>query len=107
MSGNPFHRETDFFIYTAKPKFDLEGRDAMYFTHGDHRAFESLMRGTPGGDHYDSGKDGPYPECRSCRWHRPYRKDRFCKYAECPYTPGRMTARGKGNPPGKGGDAVR
>ena len=45
LSGNPFHRETDFFIYTAKPKFDLEGRDAMYFTHGDHRAFESLMRG--------------------------------------------------------------
>ena len=79
----------------------------MYFTHGDHRAFESLMRGTPGGDHYDSGKDGPYPECRSCRWHRPYRKDRFCEYAERPYTPGRMTARGKGNPPGGGGDAVR
>ena len=79
----------------------------MYYTHGDHRAFESLMQGTPGGDHYDSGKDGPYPECRSCRWHRPYRKDRFCEYAECPYTPGRMTAGGKGNPPGGGGDAVR
>ena len=26
---------------------------------------------------------------------------------ECPYTPGRMTAIGKGNPPGKGGEATR
>ena len=36
----------------------------MYFTNGDHRAFESLMRDKPG-DHYDSGADGPFPECRS------------------------------------------
>ena len=79
----------------------------MYFTNGDHRAFESLMRGTPGNDHYDSGADGPFPECRSCRCHRPYRKDQYCKYAECPYTPGRMTAIGKGNPLGKGGEAAR
>ena len=79
----------------------------MYFTNGDHRAFESLMRGTPGNDHYDSGADGPFPECRSCRCHRPQWKDRYCKYAECPYTPGRMTAIGKGNPPGKGGEAAR
>ena len=67
----------------------------MYFTNGDHRAFESLMRDKPG-DHYDSGADGPFPECRSCRCHRPYRKDRYCKYAECPYTPGRVTAINKG-----------
>jgi len=60
----------------------------MYFTNGDHEAFESLMWDKPG-DHYDSGADGPFPECRSCRCHRPYRKDRYCKYAECPYTPGR------------------
>ena len=79
----------------------------MYFTNGDHRAFESLMRGTSGSDHYDSGKDGPHPKCRSCRWHRPYRKDRYCKFAECPFTPGRMTAISKGNPPGEGGGAVR
>ena len=37
----------------------------MYFTNDDHRAFESLMRDKPG-DHYDSGTDGPFPECRSC-----------------------------------------
>ena len=73
----------------------------MYFTNGDHRAFESLMRGAPSNDHYDSGADGPFPECRSCRCHRPYRKDRYGKYA------GRMTAIGKGNPPGKGGEATR
>ena len=79
----------------------------MYFTHGDHRAFESLMQGKPGCDHYDSGVKGPYPECRSCRWHRPYRKDRFCKFAECPYSSDRMTAISKGNPSEKGGDAVR
>ena len=41
----------------------------MYFTNGDHQAFESLMRD---------------------------RKDRYCKYAECPYTPGRVTAINKG-----------
>ena len=77
----------------------------MYFTNGDHRAFESLMRDKPG-DNYDSGADGPFPECRSCRCHRPYRKDRYCKYAECPYTPGRVTAIRKGNPPGNGGEAA-
>ena len=73
----------------------------MYFTNGDHRAFESLMRDKPG-DHYDSGADGSFPECRSCRCHRPFRKDRYCKYAECPYTPGRVTAIKKGNPPRNG-----
>ena len=63
----------------------------MYFTNGDHRAFKSLMRDKPG-DYYDSGADGPFPECRSCCCHRPYRKDRCCKYSECPYTPGRVIA---------------
>ena len=33
----------------------------MYFTNGDHRAFESLMWDKPG-DQYDSGADGPFPE---------------------------------------------
>ena len=33
----------------------------MYFTNGDHQAFESLMRDKPG-DNYDSGADGPLPE---------------------------------------------
>ena len=82
-----------------------ERRNIMYFTNGEHRAFESLMRDKPG-DHYDSGADGPFPECRNCRCHRPQWKDRYCKYAECPYTPGRMTAINKGNPPGNGGEAA-
>ncbi len=76
----------------------------MQFTNGGHRAFESLMKGRPGSDHYDSGADGPHPECRTCRYHRPYRGDRFCRYAECPYSPGRMTAISKGKP-SKGGEA--
>ncbi len=79
----------------------------MYFTHGDHAAFESIMQGRPGSDHYDSGADGPFPECRNCRFHRPRRRDQFCKFEECPYTPGRMTAISKGNLPGKGGAVSR
>ena len=78
----------------------------MYFTDGEHRAFESLMMDRPGGDHYDSGEDGPYPECRSCRWHRPKRRDRFCKYAECPFTPGRLTAIRRGSQRRNGGEAA-
>lgn len=77
----------------------------MQFTNGCHRAFESLMWDRPGSDHYDSGVDGPFPECRTCRYHRPYRSDRYCHYAQCPYSPGRMTAISKGNPAAEGGDA--
>ena len=47
----------------------------MYFTNGDHQAFESLMRDKPG-DNYDSGADGPFPECRSCRCCHTQRKAR-------------------------------
>lgn len=67
----------------------------MQFTDGAHRAFESLMRGRPGEDHYDSGVDGQYPECRTCRYHRPRRRDRACHYARCPYYTGLMTAGNK------------
>ena len=56
----------------------------MYFTNGDHRAFESLMQDRPGSDHHDSCRNGSCPECRGCREHQPYRRDRFCRYAECP-----------------------
>ena len=48
----------------------------MYFTNGDHRAFECLMRDKPG-DHYDSGADSPFPECRSCRCHKLSRKEEY------------------------------
>lgn len=37
----------------------------MQFTNGGHRAFESLVQGKPSSDHYDSGMDGLYPECRT------------------------------------------
>ena len=67
----------------------------MFFTNGDHWAFECLMRDKPG-VLYDSGAEGLFPECRSYRCHRPYCKDWYCKYAECPYTPGRMIAIKKG-----------
>ena len=77
----------------------------MYFTNGDHQAFESLMRDKPG-YHYDSSADGPFPECQSCRCHRPYRKDWYCKYAKCPYTTVRVTAIKKSNSLGNGGEAA-
>ena len=64
---------------------------SMGFTFGKSRAFESLMQSKPGFDHYDSGADGLYPECRGCHFHRPSWEDRFCYYEECPYTPGRFT----------------
>lgn len=104
---NAFHRET---YYTVKRFLHIaqilnRRRYAMQFTNGCHRAFESLMWDRPGSDHYDSGVDGPFPECRTCRYHRPYRSDRYCHYAQCPYSPGRMTAISKGNPAAEGGDA--
>ena len=74
----------------------------MYFPNSDHRAFESLMQDRLGSGHYDSGVDGLYPECRRCREHQPYRRDRFCRYAECPFAPGCSTARAG---PGTGGEA--
>ena len=47
-------------------------------------AFEALMKETPY-NHYDSGCDGICPECRSCRFHRPYWKYQSCVFEECPY----------------------
>ena len=61
------------------------------FGDSEIRAFEKLMQSKPGFDHYDSGDDGLYPECRGCHFHRPSWEDRFCYYEECPYTPGRFT----------------
>ena len=43
-------------------------------TAGDLQALELLMQTTPGFEHYDSGVDGIFPECRSCRFHRPFWK---------------------------------
>ena len=47
-------------------------------------AFEALMKETPY-NHYDSGCDGICPECRSCRFHRPYWKYQSCVFEESPY----------------------
>ena len=54
------------------------------------KAFESLMKETPN-SHYDSGYDGIYPECRSCRFHRPFWKYQPCVFKECPYSTPRLS----------------
>ena len=64
----------------------------MYFTSGGDRAFESLMQGKPGFDHYDSGDAGAPEDCGDCRFYRPDWKYQFCVYAECPYQTGKLTA---------------
>ena len=64
----------------------------MYFTSGSDRAFERLMQGKPGFDHYDSGEAGAPEDCGDCRFYRPGWKYQFCVYAECPYQPGKLTA---------------
>ena len=61
----------------------------MYFTSGSDRAFEHLMQGKPGFDHYDSGEAGAPEDCGDCRFYRPGWKYQFCVYAECPYQPGK------------------
>ena len=64
----------------------------MYFTSGNDRAFEQLMQGKPGFDHYDSGEAVAPEDCGTCRFYRPHWKYQFCVYAECPYQPGKLTA---------------
>ena len=63
----------------------------MYFTDGKRQAFEKLMISKPGFDHYDTGIDGEYPECKSCEFHRPHWDGRSCVYEQCPYLSGRTT----------------
>ena len=64
----------------------------MYFTSGSDRAFEQLMQGKPGFDHYDSGEAVTPEDCGTCRFYRPHWKYQFCVYAECPYQPGKLNA---------------
>ena len=64
----------------------------MYFTSGSDRAFEQLMQGKPGFDHYDSGEAVTPEDCGTCIFYRPHWKYQFCVYAECPYQPGKLTA---------------
>ena len=35
---------------------------------------------------YDSGEDGIFPECRSCRFHRPYALRQTCVFRPVSYT---------------------
>lgn len=49
----------------------------MYFTSGSDRAFESLMQGKPGFDHYNSGDAGAPEDCGDCRFYRPDWKYQF------------------------------
>ena len=65
----------------------------IYFTEKEHRAFAWLMKSKPEVDHYDSMVHRVDEACRTCRSYRPGRKDRFCEYQECPFAPGRSTAR--------------
>lgn len=67
----------------------------MYFTSGKDRAFEILMQGKPGFDRYENGC-AACDDCNTCRFYRPRWKYQFCVYAECPYQPGRLTARERG-----------
>ena len=64
----------------------------MQFTNGGNHAFKSLMKRRSGSNHYDSGVDGQYPECQTCRYHQPYRSDRSCHFTECPCSSDRVTA---------------
>ena len=82
------------YIYIATPQYSLR-REVMhiFFSNREHRAFERMMQEKPGHDHYDSGADGKYPECRRCLYHQPYRRDRFCRYTLCPFAPERSTVR--------------
>jgi len=49
----------------------------------DFIAIEAMMRYEPAA-HYDSGEDGIFSECRSCRFHRPYAADQTCVFRTCP-----------------------
>lgn len=55
-------------------------------------AFELMMQETPY-SRYDSGCDGITPECRSCRFHRPYWKYQTCVFEECPYSKAPISTR--------------
>ena len=55
-------------------------------------AFELMMQETPY-SRYDSGCDGIMPECRSCRFHRPYWKYQTCVFEECPYSKAPVSTR--------------
>ena len=52
----------------------------------DDFAFEMIMKETPCSSKFDSGCDGILPECRTCRFHRPYWHFETCVFEYCPYS---------------------
>ena len=54
------------------------------------KAFEVLMQETPYSLFYIFC-DGICPECRSCKYHRPYWKYQSCVFEECPYSPVKLS----------------
>ena len=56
------------------------------------KAFEAMMKKTPY-SRYDSGSEGITPECRTCRFHRPYWKYQSCVFEECPYSTCKLSTR--------------
>ncbi len=63
----------------------------MYFTSGEAKAFEQLMKQKPGFDRYKADCAGHDEDCNTCRFYRPNWKYEFCVFAECPYCPGMQT----------------
>ena len=63
----------------------------MYFTSGSDRVFERRMQEKPRFDYYGSGGRGGRVDCGTCRFYRPDWKYQFCRFAECPYQPGKLT----------------
>ena len=51
----------------------------------DFIAMKAMMKYEPAA-HYDSGEDGIFSECRSCRFHRPYAAEHTCVFRTCPYS---------------------
>lgn len=51
----------------------------------DFIAMKAMMKYEPAAQ-FDSGEDGIFSECRSCRFHRPYAKDHTCVFRTCPYS---------------------
>lgn len=43
----------------------------------------------------DSGEDGLFEDCRSCRFHRPYYTGQTCVFAVCPYSTQQVSTRKK------------
>ena len=62
---------------------------------GSIKAFEAMMKETPY-SRYDSGCEGITPECRTCRFHRPYWKYQSCVFNEQAVYPTLPAGQGKG-----------